>query len=97
MAMELDSKATRTLAFPGKIHLHFLVPADVHEVFSRGFPGFIHLLKFEGVKPNAAAAALADVHAQSADLDFSQLIETSWAFHSEPSRNHGARRQRMSA
>jgi hypothetical protein len=73
--------ATRALPFTGSVHHEALVAFNVQQRFARRLMLFIDLLQFEGIKPNATAAALADVHGEFADLDFGQLIEAGWTFH----------------
>ena len=50
-------------------------------MISRRLRFLINLLQLEGIKPNPAAAALANIDHQAADLLLGQLVETRRAFH----------------
>jgi len=74
MPLELDAVAAGTFPFARRIEDRVFLSLDLKEHLSRSLVFFIHALKFEGIKPDAAAATLANVHYQSADLDLGQFI-----------------------
>ena len=86
MAVELDALAARTLPLAGWVHNNLFVPLYPKQRLCSDLALFFHALQFEGVKPNAPAAALADIHIQAADLQLCQFMETRWTFHSDRNR-----------
>jgi hypothetical protein len=80
MAVELYAGAPGAVAFAERVHGHAFVALDPKEGIA-GSHLLIRALQFEGVKPDPAAAALADVHAQAADLNLGQYITARRAFH----------------
>jgi len=79
--VELHARAAGTFTFAGLVHDQALVASDVQQRLSGGFTLFIHLLQFEGIKPNPTATTLADIYRKVANLEFGQFVETGWAFH----------------
>ena len=57
------------------------IAANVQQMISRCLCFLIHPLQLEGIKPNPAAAALANIDYQAAHLRLGQFIETRRAFH----------------
>jgi hypothetical protein len=81
MPMQLDAEATGTFAFAPRVDAKAPIALDLQERFPGWLVGIVHTLHLEGIKPDAATATLADIHSKIADLDFSQLVEAGWAFH----------------
>jgi hypothetical protein len=81
VAFQFDTVAARTGAFAGSVHGALCVALDVDEMVAGGFMDFIHAFEFERVEPNSAAASLAHIHGNGADLSLRQLMVTRWAFH----------------
>ena len=81
MALELYICTARARAFPRKIDDDFRVASYFHELLSGGLGFVIHLLKFEIVEPDSAAAILAGVDREGPDLKLGQLVETGGTFH----------------
>jgi len=79
--MELYPCASGTFTLAGLVHNQALVPSNVQQGLPHALMLFIHFLQLEGIKPNPAATALADIHNEAADLQFGELIETGWASH----------------
>jgi hypothetical protein len=63
------------------IHSQALVASNVKQGLPQALILFIYFLQLEGIKPNPAATALADIHHELADLQLAQFIETGWASH----------------
>src|SRR5690348_9154826 len=81
VAMQLNPGAAGTIAFSSGIHLNAFIPFDVKQSLPGRFVILIDLLKLKNIKPDPAATALANIDLKSAHLDFSELVEASWAFH----------------
>ncbi len=79
--MQLNTRAARTLPFSGGIHLNTFVPFNLQQGLSCRLVTLIDLLQLKDIKPNPTATALANVNPELAHLDFSELVEASWAFH----------------
>ena len=80
--MELYPCASGTFTLAGLVHNQALVPSNVQQGLPHALTLFIYFLQLEGIKPNSAAAALAGIHGDTADLQLGQLIKTGRAFHS---------------
>jgi hypothetical protein len=83
VTVQPHTRATRTIALPRHVHYDPLVPLDVKQGFARRFSFLVHALKFERIKPNSPASALAYIHHQAANLRLRQFIEARWTFHTE--------------
>jgi hypothetical protein len=81
MAHELYSFAAGALSLAGGIHNNIFVMLDFDKMFTSPLLHFINTLQFEGIEPNTAATALANVHLKVTDLPPGQFIEASWTFH----------------
>jgi hypothetical protein len=75
------SFTARAIALARCIDDHIFVALDFEQMFAGAFLLLINALKFEGVEPNAAATALANVDLETANLPPGQFIEASWTFH----------------
>ena|ERR1043166_8841849 len=62
MPMKFYPRTPWTIPFPGIIHHDSRVSLQVKQRLPRRFDFLIDTLQFEGIEPNAAAAALADIH-----------------------------------
>jgi len=81
MAFEFDACTARAFSLAAKIHLHPFIAANIQQMGSGCFRFLVDPLQLEGIKPDPAAAALADIDYQAADLRLGQFVETRWAFH----------------
>jgi len=81
MALQFHVLASRTGPFPGDIDDERGVAMDIEQKFTRALFLFVHLLEFECVEPNAAAAAMAGIDGESSHAHLSEFIEASRAFH----------------
>jgi hypothetical protein len=68
-AFQLDPVAAGAASFALDIDIDGGVLADVEEELAGGFLGLIDFLQFEGIEPDAAAAALANVDGDGSDGD----------------------------
>ena len=69
MAVQLHARATRALTLAGAVNHQPLVVLDLQQPLTCRFVRFVHPLQFEGIEPNPAASALANIHRQVAYLD----------------------------
>ena len=74
MAFEFDAGTAGALALAGNIHLHPFIAANIQQMISRRLRFLIHPLQLEGIKPNSAAAALANIDHQAAHLCLCFLV-----------------------
>ena len=81
MAFEFDAGTAGALALAGNIHLHTFITTNIQQMGPRRLRFIINPLQLEGIKPNSAAAALANIDHQATDLSLGQFVETRWAFH----------------
>jgi hypothetical protein len=81
MAFEFDARASRAFALAGNIHLYPFIAANVQQMISGRLRFLINPLQLEGIKPNAAATAVANIDHQAAHLCLGQFVETRRAFH----------------
>src|SRR5437667_5801028 len=80
-SLEFDSGAFRAIAFARKINPQRRVALELDQPFAGGFAPFVHLLQFEGVEPDAATIAAADIHGEFSDGRGTELIGAGRAFH----------------
>jgi hypothetical protein len=81
MAVQPHAVATRAVTFAGRVYRNPFVAVNLEERFACHFAFLVDALELERVEPDPAAAVLAHIDDQTADLHFSQFIEASWAFH----------------
>src|ERR1044071_9090141 len=80
-AFEFDVGALRAGALALEVHVQVRVPADVEKPGLPRLARLGHLLKLEGVEPDTAAAAAADIDGEFAHGQGAEFIEAGWAFH----------------
>src|SRR5947207_9574608 len=76
VTMKFYAGTPRALALTRAVYYHVLVALDMQQRFAGGFIFLIDPFQFEGVEPDAAATALADIDFQTADLYLPYIIET---------------------
>jgi hypothetical protein len=84
MAHEFDAGAARAVAFARRVDAAVRITRDIEKVFARSLTRFVHALKLKGIKPDAAAATVADIDRHSADLQLGQFMKARGTFHRSP-------------
>ena len=88
MALELHAGATRAGALAGGVHLNIGIALKMEEIFTRDLVRLVHALKFEGIKPDAPAAAVAGVHRDATEEHLGELVIAGRTIHRSQTPTH---------
>ena len=81
MALEFHASAAGAITLASVVNDEPRIALNAQEVLVLDFVLFVHALEFEGVKPEAAAAAVAGVDIDAAEVDFRKFVGTGGAVH----------------
>src|SRR5205085_3342947 len=63
------------------VHVQMRVALEIDQPLAGPFARFVHLLKLEGVEPDAGAAVASNIDGQFVDGDGTEWVEAGGAFH----------------